>query len=154
MLMWSHYAQEHQGVLVEYWFGGDLPSGVGIEQIKYQNELKRQIDENLYIFNQYILTKNKEWAYEDEVRLFSYKKDKVSFDSLDYLAPDRSKINARICSVTLGKAFPQDKVELVQNIVRSLNKKRAAYEPKIVIKEAYIPPNNKFAIKYRELDAD
>jgi hypothetical protein len=152
MLMWSHYAHEHQGIMVEYWFGGDLPDGFGIEKISYSDDIKRNTEKELYIFNQYILTKNKEWSYENEVRLFS-NRNKVSFDTFAYPNHDRNKINARICSITLGCKFPKDKKMLITNIITSINRNKAPYEPRIIIKEAFISSDNRFSLEYREIGA-
>ncbi len=150
MLMWSHYAQEHQGIMVEYWFGGDLPSGVGIDQVAYSDGVKRKKEENKYLFNQYLLTKNKDWAYEDEVRLFTNQSDKISYEGFDFPNHDRKKINARVSCITMGYKFPEDKKRLVQTIVAAINGKRTAHEPKVTLREAYLSEDNIFTIKYRE----
>jgi hypothetical protein len=152
MLMWSHYAQEHQGIMVEYWFGGDLPHGVGIDQVIYSNEAKRKKEENRYLFNQYLLTKNKEWSYEDEVRLFTNQSDKISYEAFDFPNHDRTKINARVSCITMGYKFPEDKKRLVQIIVAAINEKRPAHEPKVTLREAYLSEDDRFTIKYREYE--
>ena len=151
MLMWSHYAQEHQGIMVEYWFGGEFPNGFGVEKVSYTNEFKRNKEKDSYIFNQYILTKNEEWSYEDEVRLFSNRSEKVSFEIFDYPNNDRSKINARVCSITLGYKFPDHKKQLIANIVKLINSSRMNHEPQVTLSEAYISDDNRFALKYREI---
>ncbi len=153
MLMWSHYAQEHQGIMVEYWFGGELPKGLGIGKVSYTDNAQRNRKKEFYTFNQYVLTKNKEWSYEDEVRLFSNLSNKVSYQSYQYPNPDYSKINAMVMSITLGYKFPHDKKALIVHLVESINSKRAEYEPKIVLKEAYIAEDNNFSIQYRDLES-
>ncbi|WP_026339301.1 DUF2971 domain-containing protein [Psychromonas ossibalaenae] len=152
MLMWSHYAQEHQGVMVEYWFGGEFPSGVGVNRIDYADHFKRNKEKDLYVFNQYLLTKNKEWEYEDEVRIFSYQRETVGFYSYDYPNNDREKINAQIRSITLGCKFPSNKRKLIANIVNTLNANRESHEPKVTLREAFIPEDNCFALEYRDID--
>jgi hypothetical protein len=152
MLMWSHYAQEHQGIMVEYWFGGEFPYGVGIEKLIYADESKRNLEKDLYVFNQYLLTKNSDWSYEDEVRIFTNVKEKIYFESFDYPNTDRSKINARICSISLGCEFPDDKIKLIANIANTINSNRKSYEPKITLREAFISQNNCFALEYRDID--
>lgn len=151
MLMWSHYAQEHQGIMVEYWFGGEFPDGFGIEKVRYTDDFKRNKEKDLYLFNQYILTKNKEWSYENEVRLFSNKGHKVGFESFDYPDHNQTKINARISSITLGYKFPEDKKKLIMNIVTLINNKKASHEPKVLLKEAYISNDNNFSLEYRKV---
>jgi len=152
MLMWSHYAQEHQGIMVEYWFGGELPDGFGVEKVSYTDELKRNKEKDLYVFKQYILTKNKEWSYENEVRLFSNRRETVSFEIFDYPNNDRDKINACVCSITLGYKFPENKKQLITNIVTLINSNRKSHEPQVTLREAYISDDNRFALKYREAD--
>lgn len=152
MLMWSHYAQEHQGIMIEYWFGGEFPCGVGIEKVSYIDEFKRNLEKDLYVFNQYLLTKNNDWSYEDEVRIFTNVKEKIYFDSFNYPNTDHAKINARICSITLGRYFPGDKKKLIANIVNTINFNRESHEPKITLREAFIPENNCFALEYRNID--
>ncbi|CAK2765760.1 DUF2971 domain-containing protein [Vibrio crassostreae] len=152
MLMWSHYAQEHQGIMVEYWFGGEFPSGVGVAKVDYADHFKRNKEQYLYVFNQYLLTKNKEWEYESEVRIFSNQKETVNFYNYDYPNNDKDKINAQICSITLGCKFPSNKIKLIANIVNALNASRESHEPKVTLREAFIPENNCFALEYRDLD--
>lgn len=151
MLMWSHYAQEHQGIMIEYWFGGEFPRGVGVERVSYSDGLKRSKTEMFYAFNQYLLTKNLDWQYEDEVRIFSNQVDKVGFELYDYPNENREMINACISSITLGYKFPHDKRKLISNIVSMINKKRLSHEPLIKLREAYIDEENKFALRYRDL---
>ncbi|WP_264875397.1 DUF2971 domain-containing protein [Vibrio agarivorans] len=153
MLMWSHYAQEHQGVMIEYWFGGELPDGVGISQVKYTHNSKRNIEKDLYIFNQYILTKNNEWAYEEEVRLFTNLSSKVFYQSYSYPHQDRSKINARIVSITMGYKFDEQKKPLLARIVDAINSTRPEYEPKVMIREAYVSESDIFSVKYRDYES-
>ncbi|AYO13887.1 DUF2971 domain-containing protein [Vibrio owensii] len=152
MLMWSHYAQEHQGIMVEYWFGGEFPCGVGIEKVSYVDESKRNLEKDLVPFNQYLLTKNNDWAYEDEVRIFTNVKEKINFESFEYPNADRTKINARICSITLGCDFPDDKRKLIANIANTINSKRESHVPKVTLREAFISQDNCFALEYRDID--
>ncbi|WP_098732921.1 DUF2971 domain-containing protein, partial [Acinetobacter baumannii] len=77
MLMWSHYAQQHEGIMVEYFFAGELPLGYGISKVSYAEDEKRFKDKDEFIFNQFLLTKNKDWSYENEVRLFTFLNNKV-----------------------------------------------------------------------------
>lgn len=154
MLMWSHYAQQHQGIMVEYWFGGELPSGFGISKVSYADDIKRQKEKDIYLFNQFLLTKNKDWSYENEVRLFSFLKNKVEFGTYQYPSPNRNIINAKIQSITLGLKFPDDKKKLISNLIKSLNNQRYDHESKIILKKAEICEDNNFSLRYREIDLD
>lgn len=152
MLMWSHYAQQHQGIMVEYEFRGDFPEGFGIGSISYTDDIKRFKEKDLYVFNQYILTKNKEWAYEEEVRLFSNRSKTVSYESFDYPNHDRNKINADICSITLGCQFPEAKKQLISKLVKLINSNKLSHELPVLVREAYICSNNIFSLQYRIIE--
>ena len=152
ILMWSHYAQQHEGIMVEYWFGGEFPEGYGISKLNYSDSLKRKREQEPYIFNQFLLTKNKEWSYEDEVRLFSPIGKKVGYTSYEYPNFDRSKINARIISITLGYRFPEDKKGLISNLIKTINSQLKPYDEKIKLKQAYIDEFNNFSIVYKDHD--
>lgn len=152
MLMWSHYTQNHQGIMVEYKFGGELPSGAGIGKVKYTNEIKRNKEKNEYVFNQFLLTKNHEWAYEEEVRLLSYKKDKLYYENYDYPEHDRSKINAQIVSITLGCQFDESKKPLIINLIKNANEQRKSHEPIISLRQAKISESNVFKLDYVNIE--
>lgn len=154
MLMWSHYAQQHQGIMVEYFFGGELPSGYGISKVSYAYDEKRYKDKDEFIFNQFLLTKNKDWSYENEVRLFTYLNKKVEFDTYKYPNPDRTKINASIKSITLGLNFPEEKKKLIGIIVNTLNARKLPHEAKISVKQAFLCEDNSYSLEYRELFLD
>ncbi|NGZ65340.1 DUF2971 domain-containing protein, partial [Vibrio aestuarianus subsp. cardii] len=154
MLMWSHYTQNHEGIMVEYQFSGDFPPKVGIGKVKYTNDGKRNKEQNKYIFNQFLLTKNKEWAYEEEIRLMSYKMDKVYYDKHEYPNPDRSKINAEVVSITLGYNFDESKIPLIVNFIKSVNEKKKSFENKIKLKKAIISESNIFGLECIDIDID
>ena len=116
------------------------------------DSLKRKREQEPYIFNQFLLTKNKEWSYEDEVRLFSPIGKKVGYTSYEYPNFDRSKINARIISITLGYRFPEDKKGLISNLIKTINSQLKPYDEKIKLKQAYIDEFNNFSIVYKDHD--
>lgn len=152
MLMWSHYTENHQGIMVEYQFKDGLPVGIGIGKVEYSNGEKRNKEQDKYIFNQFLLTKNQEWSYEQEIRLISYKIDKAYYESYQYPNPDRSKINAQVVSITLGYKFPDSKLQLIKNLVASINARRKEHEPKVQLKKAQISEKNLFALEYVTID--
>jgi hypothetical protein len=150
MLMWSHYAEEHTGLMVEYCFEGALPEGVGIEKVNYPHVAERFIEKDKYLFNQYMLTKNKDWAYEKEVRLFGYNRDKVYYEARTY--PKRtSNAAAYIKSITVGYKFPDSTIKLIQSIVSTLNESRNKTLPQIVLRRAKLSENNFFDLEYEEI---
>ncbi len=152
MLMWSHYANNHKGISIGYKFGDYLPHGVGISEVKYNNHLKRQADLN-YLQNRYrqhLLTKNEDWSYERESRIFTTK-EKIYYEKFDYLDYDRDKIDAYIFSITLGCAFPDDKLLLITQLISSINQ-RNLKNPKIILMKAEITKDNPFALEYKEVN--
>ena len=152
MLMWSHYTGDHQGIMVEYEFGYGLPTGFGISEVKYTFGQKRQVEKDKFIFNQYLLTKNKEWEYEEEVRLISYQTSKVYYERYSFPNPDRSKINARVLGITLGCNFPLSKLDFIKKIIIELNKNRNEAEPKIYLRKAQISEEKLFTLEYDYLE--
>ena len=158
MLMWSHYTGDHQGIMVEYEFGRGLPTGFGISEVKYTFGQKRQVEKDKFIFNQYLLTKNKEWEYEDEVRLISYQASKVYYERYSFPNPDRSKINARVLGITLGVNFPPSKLDFIKKIIIDLNKNknknknRNEAEPTIYLRKAKISEEKLFTLEYDYLE--
>ena len=61
-------------------------------------------------------------------------------------------ITIEIISITLGCKFPENKKELITNIITKINNDKRKSEQKISLKEAYISEDYKFSIKYREID--
>lgn len=152
MLMWSHYTQNHEGIMVEYKFGHELPDGVGVSEVEYTNEHKRNKEQSEYLFNQYLLTKNRDWSYEKEIRLISYKKDRIYFERCNHPQRDRNKINAEILSITLGCKFPETKTNLIMNIISTINERKGMHESKIKIRKARISKDNPFKLEYFDID--
>lgn len=152
MLMWSHYTGDHQGIMVEYEFGRGLPTGFGISEVKYTYGQKRQVEKDKFIFNQYLLTKNKEWEYEEEVRLISYQSSKVYYERHSFPSPDRSKINARVLGITLGVNFPPSKFDFIKKIISDLNQSRNDTESKIYLRKAKVSEEKLFTLDYEVID--
>lgn len=91
----------------------------------YNNHLKRQVDLSNDLTNRYkqhLLTKNEDWSYERESRIFTTQ-DKLYYERFDYLDYDRTKIDAYIFSITLGCAFPDHKILLITQLILPLIRK-------------------------------
>lgn len=149
MLMWSHYAENHTGLMVEYFFDGELPDGVGMGDVKYSNTIKRFKEKDLYLFDQYMLTKNKDWSYEQELRLFSYNRDKIYYRNYSYPNQDNDKAPAYIRSITVGYKFPESTIKLIQSIIDDLNKQRDKKLPAIELRKAELSEKNFFELEYK-----
>lgn len=80
-LMWSHYANEHKGVCLEF----DMNTNIGTPPVKIDYNSPRSIDASIIfnsmfnkseealktIENKYFYTKSNEWNYESEWRIIS-----------------------------------------------------------------------------------
>ena len=80
ILMWSHYANKHRGICIGFQKSGFSrnPDSIPTEVI-YLDEF-RPIDYesgNLEAFKGWLTTKSDKWSYEEEVRLFNYKKKEI-----------------------------------------------------------------------------
>ena len=148
MLMWSHYTENHEGIMIEYCFKGDLPDGIGMARVDYSSSNKRLKEKELYVFNQYMLTKNEEWSYEEEVRLFAYNKSKVYYEHYQYPQKQGGKAFARINSITLGYKFTESMIKLIISIISNLN---VEGQPKIILRSAKLSTSNSFELEYEEI---
>ena len=119
ILMWSHYANEHKGVCVEYDFSNfDFNKINGcIKKVYYSNSVVFNaetsgflLDENmsppeykhdfLHIYNY----KYVDWKYEDEYRIIFYNQN------CNY-------ITANIKAIYMGKETKNDDIESIKNII-------------------------------------
>lgn len=76
LLMWSHYANEHKGFIVEFdkehtYFNQNKNNLASLRKVNYdaiRPEIKIDLNENQF---EIFLTKSKEWEYEAEYRVFN-----------------------------------------------------------------------------------
>ncbi|MEI0558328.1 DUF2971 domain-containing protein [Brachyspira intermedia] len=133
-LMWSHYADKHQGICIEYDINKILNENndkILIKKISYNkimisydtfiNQQKKSIN-SVLIDNKTIdnitdlfTIKSKEWEYEDEYRILFY--DEKNENSNGTL------INLPIKSICFGVQTSKEDKELVYNLVQYINKK-------------------------------
>ncbi len=74
ILMWSHYADSHRGICLE--FDGTLPLMAHAQKVRYKPErepINPYIDGNEAAMDKALLTKAEQWSYEAEWRLCRYK---------------------------------------------------------------------------------
>jgi tetratricopeptide (TPR) repeat protein len=110
-LMYSHYAESHKGLCVEYDIDiKNLPEKVSYGKVKYENG-KNSVEN---IRDLYML-KNKEWKYEDEFRL-------VRFDNEEFM-------DVEIKSITFGYKCIEDHKKIIITIFKT------TFEPKTDYKE-------------------
>lgn len=119
LLMWSHYASQHEGFCVEYDFGR-LPKGDPNRNRLYPVHYNaRRFDSSAHLSAAFIeakeinatflllacLHKSPEWSYEQEWRLIEYSSDVTLAGSTTSMpAPSRIYLGARISSENEAKA--------------------------------------------------
>jgi hypothetical protein len=76
ILMWSHYAQQHEGIVIGYdprCFDVILPEGMSLCHVIYADEDERveiplDLEKHDGLLERIVATKFKDWSYEDEWR--------------------------------------------------------------------------------------
>ena len=116
ILMWSHYADSHKGMCLQYHFSEGFTKNredlIRFRRVKYPIEMQKldfekgSIDTDLGL-----LTKTHCWKYENEVRLISYIDKGQEFYSVNL--DDASYIKA----VYFGKCCSSEDIELIKSIV-------------------------------------
>lgn len=123
-LMWAHYADNHQGLCLEYdrWEDLNLPGKIGLKPVDYdgtkqihtswlhQRFVQRKGRDSSRITNAYFFSKSAEWGYEEEWR-------EVSSD-LDF-----PRSNSDITAVYFGYRCP---VEVKWTVARLFKGQRFA----------------------------
>ena len=154
-LMWSHYADKHKGICIEY----------DISQLQNNNNfILKKIDYNLSMLlfdlkNEILLdnnksiksiidlftVKSKEWEYEDEYRILFYDEENKN--------PNGTLINLPIKSICFGIQTSREDKELVYNIVNSINEKNKNKNTKkykrIKLYQAELDDNELFKINIK-----
>jgi hypothetical protein len=74
ILMWSHYADHHQGVCLQFDVVKDIDVFLGALKVNYPNseaypEINWAQEDHINSLGRAILTKHKGWAYEEERRI-------------------------------------------------------------------------------------
>ena len=133
-LMWSHYADKHEGMCIEYDLKDFLESNIGnisIIKVNYTEEIineqgnikihrnrlslpdeNKSDSYNLSISNELIdilSTKSKEWEYEKEYRIIKY------FNN------DSNVLNLPIKSICFGAKTPKEDKYLLRKILSNKN---------------------------------
>ncbi|NQZ25026.1 MAG: DUF2971 domain-containing protein [Colwellia sp.] len=120
ILMWSHYADHHKGIVVEFdTFQDEYTELHDVEQtllgypIVYQNQMPRISARNSHdgfsAVQSSILTKSLSWEYENEVRVLSTR-----------LGPGIHKFDHTLISrvITGVKMIDKDHLDLVQRVAK------------------------------------
>lgn len=128
LLMWTHYANNHQGVQLEFDEGHECFNG-RLNNVFYAQErpslsledmrgvVSKFRDTNLPVPS-FFLTKALEWAYEQEVRLCARRDETTSFGNVNPIWLYKVPFDA-IKSITLGARCYDSSLNL-QGLVRSV----------------------------------
>ena len=116
VLMWAHYAKNHTGFCVEYYFSDKFPITESRRVSRFK-EIIYHKRENPFNMNspsintdQALCTKLSDWAYENEVRLITYVPDKDG----DYLTIPLDE-GSSIKAVYFGYRCPEETIKTVRN---------------------------------------
>ena len=163
-LMWSHYADKHQGICIEYDIKNifdENNSKILIKKISYNkkmisydtfvNKPKKSIN-SVLIDNKTIdnitdlfTIKSKEWEYEDEYRILFYDEENKNQNG--------TLINLAIKSICFGVQTSKEDKELIYNIVNSINEKNKNKNTKkykrIKLYQAELDDNELFKINIK-----
>jgi len=130
-LMWSHYADKHHGICLEFYVGNDL--FLTAKKVLYRSTYPKWVPQAMeQIRLDMILTKSADWEYEQEFRLIGTPEG--SGHPLK-LAGDFLRLPARALeSVIIGCSATDETCAAVSNIVNT-------HAPEIRVKRAARAPN-------------
>ncbi|WP_298896530.1 DUF2971 domain-containing protein [uncultured Psychroserpens sp.] len=135
LLMWSHYANKHTGVVLEFenklldesiYYMNDSVNMTAIDQINYSNEFPTiKVSSSLMNLSEEIrkvlFTKSNDWKYEKEVRIISPRNGRHLFDPnclksiyLGYKFSDENKIEI---NKLLNKHFPNQDITIKEMMI-------------------------------------
>ena len=109
MLMWSHYANNHKGMVLEYDFTElysekFLKLFLGLHPIYYNDKLLNlkeyeNVKEKIFVGTLAAICKSSEWAYENEWRILLKQKEYEQGIEVPFLKPTRIILGARVDQV-------------------------------------------------------
>jgi hypothetical protein len=121
LLMWSHYADYHRGICVEFKTTGGKLFGCDIRNIDYDDKYPKFTvydDMDVERVRKYICTKSLDWEYEEEWRIL-YKRTGCQF----FLSE-----NEELSGVILGARISRRNKELVLKCLSENNCKAKLYQ--------------------------
>jgi hypothetical protein len=118
-LMWSHYAGSHRGVCLEFSVQNTLFCGaLQVEYLDHYTEFDLSNDDEDASLKP-LLTKSKDWRYENEFRLVVA----APGHTFPGILPTRNNVATlppgALKSVIMGCQMPQEDREIVRSLVRS-----------------------------------
>lgn len=122
LLLWSHYADEHKGICVEYDLMRESPEvNAFLQPLIYSDKIhKIETFEELTSLQKigYTLIKAKDWEYEKEWRITVLKDNNILPDKLAVSKPK---------AVYLGTRFDQNDENLIREFLDLLNERSIPY---------------------------
>lgn len=122
VLMWSHYADNHYGMCIEYHFSDEFTKNDGDRVLRFRNVKYKPKEETVSLdittinTDLSLLTKMDAWKYEDEVRLISYIPDEEG-----QFVPIKLDTESRIKNIYFGIRCPSSDIATVQSILKGQN---------------------------------
>lgn len=119
VLMWSHYADNHYGMCIEYHFSDDFTKTDDNQVLRFRNVKYKAGEEPVSLdipkidTDLSLLTKMDAWAYEKEARLVSYIPDIEG-----QFVPIKLDSSSRIKSIYFGIRCPDRDIATVRNILK------------------------------------
>jgi hypothetical protein len=118
ILMWSHYANNHKGVCIEYEIIDESVIGKQLFEVTYSNDLLTQnnikqtssgdLSLNLYNNGKFLVTKFQNWSYEEEYRTYVICEDEnLNGMEKPYLG--------NLTAMYFGKNSSQDDIDLLKH---------------------------------------
>lgn len=136
ILMWSHYANSHQGFVIE--FHADLIDDIELKKVKYSNERDyltfEDINDNS--FDNIFYKKSTEWKYEQEYRaiLPLDKATKIYNDEYHLFKFNKRKVK----SITFGCKTSEENKNIIKEIIKSdVEYSNVTYNHSYLNKEGY-----------------
>lgn len=119
VLMWSHYADNHYGMCIEYHFSEGFTKTDDNRVLRFRNVIYKPKEETVSLDTHEIntdlslLTKMDAWKDENEVRLISYIPDAEG-----PFVPLKLNAESRIKSIYFGIRCPQSDMATVRSILK------------------------------------
>lgn len=141
-LMWSHYANSHEGICIEYYFAPEFfdvnktENGINTwEDVKYVGKVSIK---STSMIDNALTTKYNVWKYENEIRLIHYDPE----NDQDYKVLKLST-QCKICSIYFGVNCSEEEMK---KIYKSLKDK------KVNLYRMHIDPANIYMLKEEKID--
>ncbi len=133
LLMWSHYAQDHKGIALEFSVANDVVCGALRCQYLGAFPLMRVYESSIEGHLQILLAKSSVWFYEREYRLIAQERS-AAIEGAATLMTDDSMLHLPQGALTAVVAGCQCDFNAVRSVVHR-------YAPALAVKRAIRIPN-------------